>query len=1151
MSRPVDHDDRVRARDPLRSWCVTAPAGAGKTELLTQRMLALLAGVQEPEEVLAITFTRKAAAEMQARILQALELAAGEEPTSEHLGTTWQLARRVLARDEQQGWALHHNPTRLRILTIDGLCAALARQMPVVTALGGAPEPVEDAEPLYREAVAGLMTVLESPGRVSQALARLLGHLDNHWPQAEELLVALLGQRDQWLAHLGTGLVASEDDQAGLARVRAGLDRTLESIHRDALAGLQQALGEEADRLLEQAERCARQLAITERAQKLPLLLQRLEAGEQEPGWAPTDSPLWAELADWLLTKEGAWRQRWTVNEGAADGDHRQELVALVEDLSLRPGLLERLNQARALPGQRYSDEQWALLSTLAEVLPRLVLELYWVFQRHGKTDFIQVALAAIDALGSEGAPGEALLALDYQLQHVLVDEFQDTSTTQWRLLVRLLEGWVEHNASGAPPRTLFIVGDGMQSIYGFREADVGLFLTARSEGIHGIRLGDAPLSVNFRSDPAVVNWVNHHFSQAFPSQADPHQGAVPFEPATAFRPAVPGSEVKVLGCLDDPGRLREAEVVVEQVRRALAETEGDIAILVRTRNHLDAILPALDRAGIPWQASDIDPLARRAAVQDLLSLCRALLNPADRISWLALLRSPLCGLDHADLHALVSGEDGSGQTGPIWPRLAAAELRHALSLAGRARVDRLHRQLEQALAQRSRLPLAQWIKGCWLSLGGGAVARALGQQEDVERVFEVLDGLQGSSPDMVALKRAVDRLHASAGRGEEARVQLMTIHRSKGLEFETVILPGLDRRPASDDRPLLLWSPYRSARGEEGLVLAGVPRRGAEDPTYQWLWQLKKKRRELEDARLLYVAATRAERRLCLVFCAERNPSGAPRAPHKSSLLHCLRNTLEEEVEWLDATATDDRQPPPRQQSLMELLAEQSLRVLPTDWQPPPWPASLRPGRGEEGDGEGAAEEASVETGQEASAAAGRALHWLLEQLAQQGEGLWLNRDDEARLRLLEVLLLQEGLCRGQLTTARTRLQQAVERMLLDRRGRWLLFGHHHESWQELDLIHERGRSIIDRCFVAADGCRWIVDYKLSAPAREQAPHQFVREQITRYSPQLQRYAELFPGPVRTALYYPLLPLWLELTGDRIAEAEPEPDEWALWFPD
>src|SRR5690625_3242814 len=196
-------------------------------------------------------------------------------------------------------------------------------------------------------------------------------------------------------------------------------------------------------------------------------------------------------------------------------------------------------------------------------------------------------------------------------------------------------------------------------------------------------------------------------------------------------------------------------------------------------------------------------------------------------------------------------------------------------------------------------------------------------------------------------------------------------------------------------------------------------------------------------------------------------------------------------------------------------------------------------------------AEEASVETGQKASAAAGRALHWLLEQLAQQGEGLWLNRDDEARLRLLEVLLLQEGLCRGQLTTARTRLQQAVERMLLDRRGRWLLFGHHHESWQELDLIHERGRSIIDRCFVAADGCRWIVDYKLSAPAREQAPHQFVREQITRYSPQLQRYAELFPGPVRTALYYPLLPLWLELTGDRIAEVEPDPDEWALWFPD
>lgn len=1165
MSVPVDHLQRLHARDPKSSWCVTAPAGAGKTELLTQRVLALLAEVREPEEILAITFTRKAAAEMQRRIVSALALAEAPEPVDAHLLTTWRLARQVLERDRAAGWALRHNPARLRILTIDGLCAALTRQMPVVTAFGGAPEPVEDPEPLYRQAVAGLLDVLESDEPAAAALQRLLAHLDNHWGRAENLLVSLLGKRDQWLRHLGIGLVSaatrSEAEQT-LRTVRQRLDATLQEIHQDVLQRVRMALGSHAQWVLRLAHRCAEALAADRASidQATPALLRLLEC--PAPGWEAADSEVWIGIADWLLTRAGGWRQRWDKRQGAIDRDLRQELADLTATLAEQEDGLAALTALRGLPASRYSDAQWQLLSTLAEVLPRLVQELYWVFQRYGVADFTEVALAALTALGDENQPGDALLALDGQLQHVLIDEFQDTSATQWRLLHRLLEGWAEHNAAQGPPRTLFIVGDGMQSIYGFREADVGLFLTARTEGVNGVSLQEAPLRVNFRSTPAVVEWINRHFSQAFPGKADIHRGAVPFAPAVAFQPLSADSEVRVYGCLDDPRRQQETATTIALIQRSLQETSGEIAVLVRNRSHLDRLIPALDRADIAWRASDIDPLGHRAAVQDLLSLCRALLNPADRISWLALLRSPLAGLDNSDLHALLAGADGEGRRLPVWQRITDMELRAQLSIGGRQRLARLQQCLGVALAQRSRQPLAQWLKGCWLALGGGAIARMEGQLEDTERVFELLDDISHAEIDAEALSRAVTRLFAGAG-DSTARVQLMTMHRAKGLEFETVILPGLDRVPRSDDRALLLWSLYRSETGAEGLVLAGAPAQGKEDPTYEWLNALRRERQSLEATRLLYVGATRAERRLYLLFCLDSDDAGEPRPPAKSSLLSCLWSTLREEVQWSSESGMDQAlaasAPAPRQLDWTDTLFEpRPLQVLATDWQPPPWPVSPRYQWAHGPQGSTRSSRLDVSPGLHGlredvpaprpetaftgdAAAAGRALHWLLEQLAARGETFWTRRSASVRQHLLDTLLLQEGLPRRQLEEERERLTLALQQMLRDPRGRWLLFGNHRETWQELDLLHAEGRAIIDRCFVSADRQQWIVDYKLVAPAPGEALRKFAERQVEQYGAQLERYAQRFAKPVRTALYFPLVPMWVELEEGRIISPDHE----------
>ena len=198
-----DVKERERALDPGQSFIVQAPAGSGKTELLTQRYLRLLTCVNAPEEVVAITFTRKAAAEMRGRILGALHKAQIEpEPDKPHEKLTWRLASAVCQHDKQHGWNIQQNPTRLRIQTIDSLCAAITRQMPILSRFGAQPGIVEDANELYRKAARDTLALLETGQSWSDSVAALLRHLDNNLAEVENLLASMLARRDQWLRHV-------------------------------------------------------------------------------------------------------------------------------------------------------------------------------------------------------------------------------------------------------------------------------------------------------------------------------------------------------------------------------------------------------------------------------------------------------------------------------------------------------------------------------------------------------------------------------------------------------------------------------------------------------------------------------------------------------------------------------------------------------------------------------------------------------------------------------------------------------------------------------------------------------------------------------------------------------------------------------------
>ena len=202
--RLADGEARERALAIDESFIVRAPAGAGKTRLLIQRYLALLASVDAPEEIIAITFTRKAAAEMRARVMNAL-LAATDDSIVEDSQTRL-LAQQVLAKDNaatsHPPWRLTENASRLRIQTIDSLNASLTRQMPTLARFGAQPESVEDASALYQEAATNLLAQLEDGSAVADDIATLLTHLDNNLSVVSALLVAMLAARDHWLRNL-------------------------------------------------------------------------------------------------------------------------------------------------------------------------------------------------------------------------------------------------------------------------------------------------------------------------------------------------------------------------------------------------------------------------------------------------------------------------------------------------------------------------------------------------------------------------------------------------------------------------------------------------------------------------------------------------------------------------------------------------------------------------------------------------------------------------------------------------------------------------------------------------------------------------------------------------------------------------------------
>ena len=1174
-----DAGERTQALDTSASWITEAPAGSGKTGLLIQRYLKLLATVDDPSEVLALTFTQKATAEMRDRVLSALRgcTLPPEEPEREFDRLTRQLAILALERDTELGWRLLERPQRLNIRTIDSMCSEIARAVPLQSEAAGFARPVADSEPLYQRASHAVMMRFGGDDEaLNQAVRTVLEHRDGDLPFCEKVLAEMLGTREQWgriVPLTATELDERELDEKTLPRLNESLGRVLCA----ELAELHRCFDED---VLERLGEIARELALADPPAGEENAFASCASRRDILGTGAEHRDHWILVARLLLTKQGGWRKVFqTKTVGAEVAKHiKRELLELIETIGTEE-LAAVLHAVHDLPPATYPEEQWVLAKAFFRLLQYALVELNILFAREEVCDFSAISLAARSALVDKS--DEVRAALGWNLRHLLVDEMQDTSSSQYDLLMALTAGWDGTN------QTVFLVGDPKQSIYLFRQARVELFQQCMRHGRLGnVPLGALRLSANFRSGRTLVQQFNDVFSAVFPSGDVPPE-TVTYSPSFAVNPPSPQEgiawRVEMLPRQEDPAESlnqrrramrREADRIAATVAawRSTYGADRKVAVLTRTRSHVTEIAKALSNSGVPYRAVEIEALDERREVLDVLAITRALLHPADRTAWLAVLHAPWCGAGLADLFRLADGDHSASRRQALPAHLR--ERAETIAQPMRTRLTRTLDVMDAAMEHGGAQPLAQRVERTWLSLGGDACTDALGR-ENVRLFLRLLDTMEaeGEAINEATLKRRAERLYAEPSHVPNA-IDVMTIHKAKGLEWDLVLVPGLHRQSATDRYPFLDWLELgdTAADGSRDVLLAPLPPKGNDAGSLNRF--IKNKRRQRTDAelkRLFYVAATRARTSLCLYAWPELTKEGAPLRIRRTLLEAAWNAARNEQVQILRREeAVSNKYPEPL---ALAAVAETDVppvpevpRVsrLPLSYDPlaalrrRALPASSRtqaPARGL----------FERPQGSFGARVVGSCIHAFIERVANEfaarlGGSSELDQVAEALLcelpswqPAIATTLRSGGLPVNVVERAAGTVERALRNLLGSRDGRWLLLPHpsalSEAAWRSQPGA---GGVRLDRSFFAGSSPRaggddtlWIVDFKTGDREKGNV-EAFMRDEREKYSAQLIAYAEvrlraLAPEtPVVLALYYPLMDR-LEWWSYRSSSSDPE----------
>ncbi len=853
---PLDaSQDQVAAANPAVSTWLSANAGSGKTRVLTDRVARLLLQQVEPQRILCLTYTKAAATEMQNRLFQRLG-AWAMMPDAEltqalaELGEVGTLDPAHMARARSLFARAIETPGGLRIQTIHSFCASLLRRFPLEA--GVSPNFVElddRAARLLRQDILEEMADTRAPQAVRQAALVYKG----------EDFTALMEE----VAYHPKGFETS-------------VHKLLQMRPNDSEAQLlaDVFLGDEAD--------------------IFAALLPALKAGSTNDvkahdklatlRFAPADLSTLIALEGVLLTGDSAnipFAAKLTTFPTAAT---RKTIPDLIPPLN---ALMERVETARP----RRLTLQAAAMSEAIYAFAHEFLPIYAKRKEaQGLLDFDDLIARAEGLLSNPSVAAWVLFRLDGGIDHVLVDEAQDTSPKQWQVIKHLTDEFTSGEGTRAGGRTLFVVGDKKQSIYSFQGADVAAFDTMQAFFAGKFTQAkqvfqNRSLRYSFRSSPAILNVVDAALANLSPEALGAeviHRACYPDLPGRVdLWPLIEAEDVKDDTAFEDPVDLirpshpvaQLADKIAAEISQLLASGTqivtrkgprpvhaGDVLILVQTRNALfNEIIRACKAHGLPIAGADRLKLGEEMAVKDLVALLSFLATPEDDLSLAAVLRSPLLGMSEQDLYTLAHG-----RTGYLWEKLRGLDWPVVTLLKDlRDQVDYLrpYDLLERVLVRhhgRHRLITRLGAEA------EDAIDELLNQALAYERgaVPSLTGFLSWLEADSVQVKRQAE------GSGE--RIRVMTVHGAKGLESEIVILPDTaDRSPS--DRDVL----YADGAGQ---MLWKTP--SAESPPVIAALRAQKQQREAEEnLRLLYVALTRAR---CWLIVAGHGKASKDGAWHK-----------------------------------------------------------------------------------------------------------------------------------------------------------------------------------------------------------------------------------------------------------------------------
>lgn len=829
------------ATSPAHSAWVEANAGTGKTKVLTDRVTRLLLAGVPPERILCLTFTKAAAAEMRNRLALQLGRWAMAEPTmlDEQIealidrppeAAELVLARRLFAR-------VLDAPGGINILTIHAFCQALLKRFPLEAAVAPGFEVLDEGEAaeLLRHAQDEQVEALsrpDAPAALAAALAAVAGRISI--AEFQELMTRLLGERAWLMAEIG-----GEDGLAALRR------RLAQGLRCDVVPTFDEA-----------SMRAAARALIAAGGKTDPprgeAIARRLETGEEGDDYRAVFFTDKGELRARLATKAAA-KAMPNIEDVLADEAERQQCLRGIALVELTVGLLRLgLDIAR-----RYADAK----------------------RRRATLDYDDLIVATRHLLEGADSAAWVLFKLDGGIDHVLVDEAQDTNPDQWEVIRRLTEEFFTGEGAVDRNRTVFAVGDTKQSIFGFQRADPRKLAEMRDwfhERSHDARKHFQPvdLTVSFRSTPAVLDAVDWVFAQN-----EAARGVVSSGPIVhlASRKEEPGrvelwplvqSDKEEVDTSDLSAERTSLKLPHERLARLVAAHaksligrerrarrgeklhEGHFMVLVRRRNaFVNALVRALKREQLEVAGVDRLDLIEELAIQDLLALARFVLLPQDDLNLACLLKSPLVGLDEDRLFELAWRRPGR-----LWRALR-------------------ERAGEPAFAE-AHARLAAWLARADFVTPFDFFAQVLGPERGRERLLLRL-GREASDPIDELLARALQYQHDEpgslqgflrwfeSGGGEIKRdleqnrrreVRILTVHASKGLQAPIVYLPDTTRVPGDLERLL---------PAGDGKTRLWLPRaEDANEAARAWRAQAKDRAME-EQNRLLYVAMTRAEDRL------------------------------------------------------------------------------------------------------------------------------------------------------------------------------------------------------------------------------------------------------------------------------------------------